>query len=165
MLLRFAPCLPIYSVKGVQPDAYFLKAYAQYDPQENSIDPQNLYSLASSIYAIDSNSKIAFEIVTKTDELGLKKASLTLYYKYNNGKGTLKDLKKALEYLNKAANYDIEEAQLMLGEKLCYGIKDILPQDLRRASIYLQKAYQSSNIRISNRAQELWNEFNLWVYQ
>ena len=77
---------------------------------------------------------------------------------YYNGKGVLKDYKKAVEWLTKAAEQGEAEAQFILGEIYIEGKGAI--KSFKTAKYWVQLAYENG----FDRAEALWNEYELWKY-
>jgi hypothetical protein len=91
-------------------------------------------------------------------EKGDAKSQTNLGILYYNGKGVLKDYKKAVEWLTKAAEQGEAEAQFILGEIYIEG-KGAL-KSFKTAKYWVQLAYENG----FDRAEVLWNEYELWKY-
>ena len=91
-------------------------------------------------------------------EEGDAKSQTNLGILYYNGKGVLKDYKKAVEWLTKGAEQGEVEAQFILGEIYIEG-KAVL-KSFKTAKYWLQLAYENG----FDRAEVLWNEYELWKY-
>ena len=89
---------------------------------------------------------------------GDAKAQTNLGILYFNGKGVLKDYKKAVEMLKSAAKKGEAEAQFILGKIYIEG--DGVTKSLRTAKTWVQRAYENN----FDGAEALWNEHELWKY-
>ena len=91
-------------------------------------------------------------------ENGDAKSQTNLGILYFNGKGVLKDYKKALFWLEKAAKQGEAEAQFILGTIYTQG--DGVVKSFKTAKYWVQLAYEND----FEGAQELWNNHKLWKY-
>ena len=91
-------------------------------------------------------------------ESGDGKSQTNLGILYYNGKGVLKDYDKAFEWLKKAAEQGEAEAQFILGEIYIEG-KGAL-KSFKNAKYWIQLAYENG----FNRAEDVWNEYELWKF-
>ena len=91
-------------------------------------------------------------------EKGDAKSQTHLGILYYNGRGVLKDYKKAVKWLTQAAEQGEAEAQFILGEIYIEG-KGAL-KSFKTAKYWVQLAYENG----FNRAEGLWNEHELWKY-
>ena len=102
--------------------------------------------------------KTAFKEWRPLAEEGDAKSQTNLGILYYNGKGVLKDYKKAVEWLTKGAEQGEAEAQFILGEIYIEG-KAVL-KSFKTAKYWVQLAYENG----FDRAEVLWNEYELWKY-
>ena len=91
-------------------------------------------------------------------EKGDAKSQTNLGILYFNGKGVLKDYKKAVSWLKKAAEQGEAEAQYILGQIYIDG--DGVSKSLKAAKYWVQLAYENN----FEGAKELWDEYQLWKY-
>jgi TPR repeat protein len=91
-------------------------------------------------------------------EKGDAKSQTNLGILYFNGKGVLKDYKKAVDLLKSAANQGEAEAQFILGKIYVEG--DGVPKSLKTAKIWVALAYENN----FDGAEALWNDYKLWKY-
>ena len=91
-------------------------------------------------------------------EKGDAKSQTNLGILYFNGKGVLKDYKKAVNLLERAANQGEAEAQFILGKIYIEG--DGVPKSLKTAKIWVEMAFEND----FDGAEALWNDNKLWKY-
>jgi len=91
-------------------------------------------------------------------EKGDAKSQTNLGILYFNGKGVLKDYKKAVNLLQDAANQGEAEAQFILGKIYIDG--DGVPKSLKTARIWVEMAFENE----FDGAEALWNDNKLWKY-
>ena len=91
-------------------------------------------------------------------EKGDAKSQTNLGILYFNGKGVLKDYKKAVNLLERAANQGEAEAQFILGKIYIEG--DGVPKSLKTAKIWVEMAFEND----FDGAEALWNDYKLWKY-
>jgi len=91
-------------------------------------------------------------------EKGDAKSQQNLGILYFNGKGVLKDYKKAVNLLQNAANQGEAEAQFILGKIYIDG--DGVPKSLKTAKIWVEMAFENE----FDGAEALWNDNKLWKY-
>ena len=89
---------------------------------------------------------------------GDAKSQTNLGILYFNGKGVLKDYKKAVNLLERAANQGEAEAQFILGKIYIEG--DGVPKSLKTAKIWVEMAFEND----FDGAEALWNDNKLWKY-
>jgi hypothetical protein len=77
---------------------------------------------------------------------------------YFNGRGTLKDHKKAISWFKKAAEQGEAESQYILGEIYVEG--KAIVKSYKNAKYWVQLAYENGFVG----AKELWDEHELWKY-
>lgn len=91
-------------------------------------------------------------------EKGDAKSQTNLGILYFNGKGVLKDYKKAISLLKKAGEQGEAEAQFILGKIYIDG--DGVSKSLKTAKYWVQLAYGNN----FEGAEDLWNKYELWKY-
>lgn len=86
----------------------------------------------------------AFNEFLPLSETGDYRVQYYLGYMYLNGLGVIRDDKKALEYIQKSADQEYEEAQALLG--FLYDEGRIIPKDKKKAIFYYEKATDKGNL-------------------
>ncbi len=95
----------------------------------------------------------------KSAELGNSTAMYNLGNSYYYGDGVLTDPEQAIYWYQKAVDLGYVKASLNLG--IIY-LKDY--QDAKKAKPYIKFAYENGNSEVSQKAKELWEEYQLWKY-
>ena len=91
-------------------------------------------------------------------EKGDAKSQTNLGILYFNGKGVLKDYKKAISWFEKAGDQGESEAQFILGKIYIEG--DGVSKSLKTAKYWVQLAYEND----FEGAEDLWNDYELWKF-
>jgi hypothetical protein len=91
-------------------------------------------------------------------EKGDAKSQTNLGILYFNGKGVLKDYKKAISWFEKAGDQGEAEAQFILGKVYIEG--DGVSKSLKTAKYWVQLAYEND----FEGAEDLWNDYELWKF-
>ena len=102
--------------------------------------------------------KTAAKEWTPLAEKGDAKAQTNLGILYFNGKGVLKDYKKAVTWLKEAAVQGEDEAQFILG--MLYLEGEGVPQSFKTAKYWVKQAYDAN----FDGAEDLWENYQLWKY-
>ena len=100
----------------------------------------------------------AFHWLKKAAELGHTDAQYTLGYMYRNGAGIVKNSEQTVKWFNKAGNKGHTKAQFNLGAMYING--DTVKKSLKDAKYWIQLAKKNGY----GRAEEIWNEYELWKY-
>jgi hypothetical protein len=100
----------------------------------------------------------AFLWVNKAAQLGLADAQYTLGYMYRNGAGVVKDSKQTVKLFKEAGKKGNAKAQFNLGAMYING--DTVNKSLKDAKYWIALANQNGH----ERAQEIWDDFELWKY-
>ena len=91
-------------------------------------------------------------------EKGDAKSQTNLGILYFNGKGVLKDYKRAVELFKMAGAQGDAEAQFILGTIYIEG--DGVTRSLRSAKFWVSLAFENE----FDGAEALWNDYKLWKY-
>tara|TARA_R110002012_G_scaffold105581_1_gene246527 strand:- start:1608 stop:2834 length:1227 start_codon:yes stop_codon:yes gene_type:complete len=112
--------------------------------------------------------KDAFYWFEKSIEKDNLEAYVHLGTLYKEGKGVLRNPKKAFEYFKIGANSENkyqDYAQLFLGEFYIEGL--VTKKNLKQAAYWINKAYNNPLAKENEiaRAEKLWEEHELWKYE
>ena len=107
---------------------------------------------------INDDFKTASRIWAPLAAEGDAKSQTSLGILYFNGKGVLKDYKRAISFLIKAAEQGEAEAQFILGKIYVEG--DGVIKSYKTAKHWVELAYESDFYG----AEALWTEHELWKY-
>lgn len=113
------------------------------------------YSVGNILVSGGKNGVKGFEWLQKAEKNGVEEAVFLIGYCYMEGLGTKKDIRKAVEYITRAANFENPDAcrvaQGVIGNWYLQGTN--VPKDIEQAVIYLQKAVDNGNNDAKNDLQ------------
>jgi len=117
----------------------------------------NDYDKAIDLYKQNKFKEAAQYFITSANN-GNSEAAYIMGYFYTGGIGVKQDLKKSVKWYEKAAKQGHINAQVNLGWDYIGGLG--VKVDYKKAAYWIKKAKQQG----SQKAQTLWNEFNLTKY-
>ena len=79
-----------------------------------------------------------------------------------NGDGVLKDPIKAIEYFTKASKNSHHKAETAFELGVIYFELSSNKKNIAKSKKWIEKAFESSNIKISKKAEDFWNKHELW---